>query len=148
MHLSNHPAEALITLSRSFADLLGNPRTAALFRLIIAEGGRFPELRDVIYRHGRDPFRAKLVDLLRVFCDRGLLEIAEPSAAAEFYIGLLSYWLLFAPMFNQDIQFDPTRVDHIIRESALMFLGRFDQTPGLILDQSDQGPSLRFKSES
>ena len=145
LHLSEEPVAALSTLSGSFANLLSNPQTAALFRLIIAEGERFPDLKDVIYRHGRDPFKARLVELLEAFKQRELIAIAEPSAAAEFYIGMLTYWLLFAPMFNQEIHFAKERVDHIIRESALMFLTRFEATPGAILAQSDYSPSLRLK---
>ena len=141
--LSEQPVAALETLSQSFADLLRDPQIAALFRLIIAEGERFPELKKVIYRYGRDPFKAQLVKVLKRFHNRGLIYVAEPGAAAEFYIGMLSYWLLFAPIFNQEIQFTKARIDSIVRESALMFLCRFETKAGYLIQQSDQGPSLR-----
>ena len=143
LQLSEDPIAALETISQSFAELLCDPQTAALFRLIIAEGERFPELKEVIYRHGRDPFKARLVSMLQGFEARGLIQMAEPGAAAEFYIGMLSYWLLFAPIFNQEIQFAKARVASIVRESALMFLCRFEVKSGTLIKQSDQGPSLR-----
>ena len=89
LQLSLEPVMALTTLSKSFAELLNKPQTAALFRMIIAEGERFPELKDVIYRHGRDPFKAKLIDLLASFSDRGLIEVAGLTETAEFYINML-----------------------------------------------------------
>lgn len=144
VQVSQEPVQALIDLSRSFAQLLGNAQTLSLFRLIIAEGDRFPELKEVIYRHGRDPFKARLTQVLQAFADRGLIEIADPAAAAEFYIGMLSYWLLFSPIFNTDIEFSPEQIDHIIRESALMFLARFDAEPGDLVTKGEAPSSLRL----
>lgn len=141
--VSEDPVQALIELSASFAELLRNDQTLDLFRLIIAEGDRFPELKEIIYRHGRDPFKIRLTEVLENFDARGILSVSEPSAAAEFYIGMLSYWLLFAPIFNASIRFSSDQIDHIIRESALMFLARFDAAGGEIVAQGDIGPSLR-----
>lgn len=144
LNLSDDPVEALVGLSAPFVELLGNPQTLALFRLIIAEGDRFPELKEVIYRHGRDPFKDRLTKVLISLQDQDVLTIEEPSAAAEFYIGMLSYWLLFAPIFNAEMRFSAQQIEHIIRESALMFLARFDANASPIVRQSDQGESLRL----
>ena len=141
--ISDDPVQALVELSGSFAELLRNDQTLDLFRLIIAEGDRFPELKEIIYRHGRDPFKVRLTQVLETFDQRGILRVSEPSAAAEFYIGMLSYWLLFAPIFNADMRFSSEQIEHIIRESALMFLARFDASGGSLVDQGDIGPSLR-----
>ena len=141
--ISEDPVQALVDLSGSFAELLRNEQTLDLFRLIIAEGDRFPELKEIIYRHGRDPFKIRLTQILEGFHERGILCVHEASSAAEFYIGMLSYWLLFAPIFNADIKFSPDQIDHIIRENALMFLARFDASGGDIVGQGDTGPSLR-----
>ncbi len=143
LNLSDDPVDALVGLSTPFVELLGNPQTLALFRLIIAEGNRFPELKEAIYRHGHDPFKERLTQVLISLQEQSVLSIEEPSAAAEFYIGMLSYWLLFAPIFNADMRFSQQQIEHIIRESALMFLTRFDASASPIVQQSDRGESLR-----
>lgn len=143
LQVPDDPVKALVDLSGAFVALLRDEQTLQLFRLIIAEGERFPELKEVIYRHGRDPFKQQVTQLLVALRDRGVLHIAEPSAAAEFYIGMLSYWLLFAPIFNPDMRFSGDQLEHIVRENALMFLSRFDADAGTVIDQRDQGASLR-----
>lgn len=140
---SKEPLQSIIDLSQSFAELLLNEQTLSLFRLIIAEGERFPELKEVVYRHGRDPIKAQLTEILRAYSERGIIDIAEPAAASEFYIGMLTYWLLFSPIFNTDIKFSREQIAHIIRESALMLLARFDAKSGSIVEACDKGASLR-----
>ena len=53
-------AEAVLCdlLSRQYAEVVGNKKTTALLRLLIAESGKFPELAQMYYREIIDPSRS------------------------------------------------------------------------------------------
>ncbi len=79
---------------RSFArDLLKHmlqPSSLALYRLIVAESARFPELGASIYGAGAGQLIRILADHLEAESRRGRLSVDHPERAAELFIGMLS----------------------------------------------------------
>ena len=67
------------------------PSSLGLYRVMVAESARFPELGDAFYRAGPALVIDRLAQLLAAWHEAGLLEIDQPRAAAEFlYSGLRS----------------------------------------------------------
>lgn len=64
------------------ARFVAAPRQVALFRLVIAEAHRTPELSRAFYREGPVKGRCRLSEWLAQQTSRGLIEIANPDAAA------------------------------------------------------------------
>lgn len=122
---SGDPAKCLRLLSEGFVHLLRDERTVGIFRNIIGEGDRFPVLKEMIYRRGRDPFKQMLVEYFASEVGQADLEIADNNKAAEWYIGLLSYWLIFVRVFNSDVKMNEARFEDILGESIAMFLARY-----------------------
>lgn len=79
---------------RSFArDLLKHmlqPSSLALYRLIVAESARFPELGASIFAAGAGQLIRILADYLRQESEKGRLSAEDPERAAELFIGMLS----------------------------------------------------------
>ena len=66
------------------------PDAIGLFRLIIAEGVRFPELARTFHRLGPDRTYAHLAAMLTVWRKRGLIRLDDPELAAMQFLSAVS----------------------------------------------------------
>lgn len=84
------PERLLRSLARDFLTLMLQPSSLALYRLIVAESGRFPELGPELYAAGPGQLLGVLADYLAWQTKNGRLAVAEPERAAEQFVGMLS----------------------------------------------------------
>jgi len=80
---------ALRRMARDFLTHVLSPQAAAIYRIVIAEGPRFPELGRIFYDSGPRLTLDRLTSYLGRAGERGLLRIAEPRVAAEQFAGML-----------------------------------------------------------
>jgi AcrR family transcriptional regulator len=81
---------------RKLADLTSIENTA-MFRMMIAEAIRFPNLGEMFFREGLEKDRLLLVDFLTRQKQAGHLDIDDPEMAALFFQGALNAY--FRPKF-------------------------------------------------
>ncbi|MEX2632076.1 MAG: TetR/AcrR family transcriptional regulator [Tistlia sp.] len=84
------PERVLSALGRDFLGLMLRPGSLALYRLIVAESDRFPELGSATYEFGTGRLLAMLADYLARETRHGRLSVAEPGFAAEQFVGMLT----------------------------------------------------------
>jgi AcrR family transcriptional regulator len=70
------------------------PKTLGIYRVIIAEGPRFPELVKAFVDSGPLPFLKLLTDFFQRANDRGMLKVPNPRLAAHQLI-----WLVRGPLY-------------------------------------------------
>src|SRR5690606_26289937 len=87
---SSTPEQVLRALGRDFLALMLSPSSLALYRLIVAESARFPELGEAIYAVGAGRMLKMLADYLAWETRNGRLAVREPELAAEQLIGMWS----------------------------------------------------------
>jgi AcrR family transcriptional regulator len=75
--------ERLVQLARRFIDHLLSPQTIAIYRLVVGEGERFPELARLFYEAGPRTGIAATATLLEALMDQGNLRRADSSLAAH-----------------------------------------------------------------
>jgi TetR/AcrR family transcriptional regulator, mexJK operon transcriptional repressor len=83
------PAEALRAIGRQFLDLLMSKGPLALYRVVLSEAGRFPELGRIFYESGPNRVAAALADYLARQHDLGVLETPHPRVSAEQFFGMV-----------------------------------------------------------
>lgn len=83
------PEAALSLIGRQFLDLLLMEGSLPLYRLVLAEAPRFPELGQVFYRSGPDRVVAALAAYLEDQHRRGVLRVDDPRLAAEQFFGMV-----------------------------------------------------------
>lgn len=84
------PERELRRLGRDFLTLMLRPAALALYRLIVAESARFPELGGAIYAVGAGRMLGLLADYLAWETRNGRLSVADPELAAEQFVGMLT----------------------------------------------------------
>jgi AcrR family transcriptional regulator len=60
-----------------------------LIRLIVAESGAFPELRDILLAHGPRVAHAELAAWIAMQVERGILDVADPRLAAGVLLDMM-----------------------------------------------------------
>jgi AcrR family transcriptional regulator len=81
--------EALCTVGRHLVAPLTDPSSIALFRIIIAEASRQPELGRRFYEAGPEPGRRIMAGFLASQTAQGALDIDDPDEAALFFFHML-----------------------------------------------------------
>src|ERR1700720_4471645 len=81
---------ALAHIARRYMEVVLAPDAIGLYRLIIAEGIRFPELARTFYQIGPDRANAHLAGMFSVWRERGLVRVDDPQLAALQFFDLVS----------------------------------------------------------
>lgn len=85
--LSDRPVEETLTaLGRQFLDVLMMPGSLPLYRVVLAEAPRFPELGRIFYEAGPDRSAAALAQYLAGLAERGVLTVSDPRRSAEQFL--------------------------------------------------------------
>jgi TetR/AcrR family transcriptional repressor of mexJK operon len=82
-------AKALNEVARRFLSVILAPPSTALFRVIIAESVRFPELANAFYRTGPQTAVDNLAGYLKELNKAGVIATNEPVASARQFFALL-----------------------------------------------------------
>ncbi|MDX3227996.1 TetR/AcrR family transcriptional regulator [Streptomyces sp. ME19-01-6] len=111
---------ALTAFGREFATaILRSPVRAALVRLISAEAGHFPALRRRAGSVG--PAQQAIAERLARFAEAGLLDIADPVEAAE-YFGLLVTGRVNNRSLFGAVEVDDAVIDELVSGGVRFFL--------------------------
>ncbi len=121
----DEPVEVTLRrMAMSFASFLFSPGAQEMFRVCIAEAGRFPEVGAAYHASGPARAHAKLVAFFQSAGARGQLAIDDPETAADQFAalckaGLFLRALLGGPPANEE------EIARIADEAVRTFLARY-----------------------
>ena len=99
-----------------------DPITAKVYRMVVAESPRFPELGRAFYRSAPMATRDRLADQLAAHGAEAGLAIGDPLQAATDFIGLLRGDLQLRVLLDVEHQPDADRIDAIVDHAVTIFL--------------------------
>ncbi|MBE9553516.1 MAG: TetR/AcrR family transcriptional regulator [Proteobacteria bacterium] len=105
------PEIALREMGRRFISLATRPDALALYRVVIAEAPRLPELAKMFFDSGPARTQRALADYLRHQHEAGVMHIPDPAASAEHLLGLLMGLFHLRAVLNLDTGDAETHVD-------------------------------------
>ena len=80
------PADVLAEIGRHFLRMLLTEESRRLYRLVLANVERHPEVAKAFYRTGPSTFMERLAGYLKAKSDDGSLQVDDPRlAAAQFF---------------------------------------------------------------
>ncbi|MBB3999471.1 TetR/AcrR family transcriptional regulator [Aureimonas pseudogalii] len=80
----------LRTIARNFMAMLAGPEAISLYRTIVAQVPRRPELGRVFYEAGPKILQARIAQFLERACERGELQVPDPRLAAVQFLQLVA----------------------------------------------------------
>lgn len=119
------PRAALRSVGRDYAALLGEAETVALFKLIISEASRFPELGRELYNRGKKPYLDQLESYLAREVSAGHLAIDNIPVAARQFLGMINDVVFWPRFLIIDLVIDEQEAARIVEEAVTTFLARY-----------------------
>jgi len=121
-------ADGLNQLGDQIVHLMSLDRVIPLFRLVIAEAYKFPELRNRVYAVGHGPYKDALSDFLTSLENRGAINLqgVSPRFVSEQYIGMLYSFLLYSRVMDKSVNISLDQAKQIVRECSILFVSRFN----------------------
>ena len=116
------PRQTLMALGRMFLDVLLSPHGVSLYRVVIAEAPRFPELGRIFYEAGHEPAAQVLSDYIRQKTEEGVFRDVDSHSAAEGFFGLVCSYIHERVLLGIDAKTGPDKIEAYLAFAADVFL--------------------------
>jgi AcrR family transcriptional regulator len=103
-------------------EVLMSPRTLALFRAVIGEGMRFPELAKAFYENAPARAAQRLGGVLDQYAKIGQIDVEDSFRAAEHFIGMVRGDLFLSVVLGLRAAPDAREVQVLVAEVTHIFL--------------------------
>ncbi|KQT54663.1 hypothetical protein ASG43_03510 [Aureimonas sp. Leaf454] len=111
-------------IARNFIGMLASPDSLALYRSIVSQSVRFPELGRLFYEAGPKRFQARLADFLREANRRGVLCVPDPETGAVQFIHLIAGEIPMVGLLGLEPMLKPDH-DATIESGIALFLAGY-----------------------
>lgn len=79
----------LTTIARHLMDMLTAPEVVEIYRLVVAESPRHPDLARVYYEEGPGRGKQLIAEVLGKLAARGLLDMPDPWKATDLFVNMM-----------------------------------------------------------
>ena len=122
--------EALTRICYEIERFLLAPKTLGIYRVIIAEGPRFPELAEAFIEAGPLPFSRMLAEFFEAANRRGALNVPNPRLTAHQLVWLVRGPLYLERMLNLSARvWDKHSVDDVVTSAVEMIMKSYAPDP-------------------
>lgn len=118
----------LVTLGRTYAEVLARPRIAGLMRTVIAESPRFPELRERTFDFGTLPVLRALRAYLRAADATGTAAIDDPDVATTQFLGMIASAVFWPRLMHGTWSITQRETHRVVDEAARTIVARYGAT--------------------
>ncbi|ROP35704.1 TetR/AcrR family transcriptional regulator [Saccharothrix texasensis] len=127
--------DGLSTLGRRYAELLGRDQMTDLFRIVIAELPRFPELAQAQFSRGKMPYFESVRRYLRAEHEAGTVRVEDVDLAATQFLGMISNYVFWPTLLVPGWEVSAERVAQVVDEAVRTTAARYATTgPGASTD--------------
>ncbi len=119
-------------IGRRYAELLGRAQMTDLFRIVIAELPRFPELADAQFSHGKMPYFESVRSYLLAEHEAGTVRVEDVDLAATQFLGMISNYVFWPTLLVPGWEVTAERVAQVVDEAVRTIAARYAATgPGM-----------------
>lgn len=123
--------DGLGTIGRRYAELLSRAQMTDLFRIVIAELPRFPELAHAQFSHGKMPYFESVRSYLLAEHEAGTVRIEDVDLAATQFLGMISNYVFWPTLLVPGWEVSTERVAQVVDEAVRTLAARYAVTgPG------------------
>lgn len=129
------PAAGLTVLGERYVELMSREQMVALFRIVIAEAPRFPDLADTQFTLGKAPFFASVQDYFGAEDAAGNLDCDDPQLAATQFLGMISNFAFWPRLLLVNWQPSEESLHHTVREAVRVMMASYRPAGGAGSDE-------------
>ncbi|MCM2422706.1 TetR/AcrR family transcriptional regulator [Streptomyces sp. RKAG293] len=115
----------LTVIGHRYAELVGQPGMTALFRIVIAELPRLPELGRMQFQLGKLPYFDSVRTYLQAEHEAGTARVPDAESAANQFLGMIANFVLWPRMLLTDWNPAADETDHAVDEAVETMLARY-----------------------
>lgn len=119
------PTAGLTTMGRHYADLLLRPEMVDLFRIVIAEMPRFPDLADAQFTRGKLPYFDSVRSYLVAESEAGTLRVDDPDLVTAQLLGMISNYVFWPALLVAGWSVSAERVREVVDEAVATLMARY-----------------------
>lgn len=123
------PETTLRRVGRQLVELLLTPLALDLYRVVVAETPKQPELGELFYGSGPGRSAAALATWLERQSATGVLDVREPRRAAEQFLGMVCGHLHLRRLFGGGDDLPEGEIAAHVEAAVACFLARYGRTP-------------------
>ncbi len=128
--------DGLSIIGRRYAELLGRAQMSDLFRIVIAELPRFPELAHAQFSHGKMPYFESVRSYLLAEQEAGTVRVEDVDLAATQFLGMISNYVFWPTLLVPGWEVSAERVAQVVDEAVRTIAARYAATgPGASTDE-------------
>jgi TetR/AcrR family transcriptional regulator, regulator of autoinduction and epiphytic fitness len=113
-----NPTKGLLAIGQHYADSIRDPKIRALFRVVIAEVTRFPELGRQLYEKGKAPYLDRIHGYLKSEVKAGSLAISDVPLATRQFLGMINDVVFWPHMLIVDLQVSDSEVRRVVKSAV------------------------------
>jgi TetR/AcrR family transcriptional regulator of autoinduction and epiphytic fitness len=117
--------DGLSILGRRYAALLGRAQMTDLFRIVIAELPRFPELAQAQFSHGKMPYFESVCSYLLAEDEAGTVRVEDVDLAATQFLGMISNYIFWPTLLVPGWEVSAERVAQVVDEAVRTIAARY-----------------------
>lgn len=115
----------LTTIGHRYVELLTRPGMTALFRIVIAELPRFPELGEAQFSRGKMPYFESVSRYLAAAHRSGAAKVEDPDLAATQFLGMISNFVFWPTLLLRDWAPERPAIDQAVEEAVTTMTARY-----------------------
>ncbi|MGR3867424.1 TetR/AcrR family transcriptional regulator [Streptomyces graminifolii] len=117
--------DGLGVIGRRYAELLGRAQMTDLFRIVIAELPRFPELAQAQFSHGKLPYFESVRSYLLAEHEAGTVRVEDADLAATQFLGMISNYVFWPTLLVPGWEVSAERVAQVVDEAVRTTAARY-----------------------
>lgn len=124
------PETALPNICRRMLEMLTSPAGLLIYRMVVAEAGKFPELAEAFFEAGPRRALAAMAAWINRQRDAGRLDVPDPQFAAEQLFGLMQTKMLMRRRLRLSEATSPAEIDFVVQAGVRVFLRAYAPPQG------------------
>lgn len=120
----------LMAFGLGYTEFMLSARALSIYRVVVAEAPRFPELGRTFYESGPKAVLARLADYLAEATERGLLRVPDPDLAAEQFIGMVRGAAYLRQLLGLEAKPTQREITRIVESAVGVLLGAYGADRG------------------
>jgi len=119
------PGQVLRRLGVEYVALLQRPATRPLFRTIVAEVERAPELGLQLYEKAKRPYLQRVEGYVAQCVQAGSLTTKDVALATRQLLGMINDVVFWPTLLIKDLEVTPAEAERVVDEAVQTFMARY-----------------------
>jgi TetR/AcrR family transcriptional regulator of autoinduction and epiphytic fitness len=122
------PQRGLYKIGANYVGKMRNPEMAAVYRLIISETLRFPDLGQILFDRGKGPYLAWLDAYLAAEIGAGTLAVPDIARASREFLAMIAGQAFWPELVVPGCGGTEEEADAVVRHAVAFMLARYGRS--------------------